>query len=340
MKSRFQLPSFDDGPGQAMEELQHGQQPARSKTSPARAAAVPFRSRRPVYKRLFYRESWCAWIFIAPALLGFSLFYLLPCVRAFYISLTDWNLLRPASFIGLTNYFRLWGDAKFWDSMRITILYAVYSIPLQTALGLVLAVLLSQRRKSVVLRSFIIAPFLIANVIAAIIWWWMLDPLLGWGNAVLQWLGFGKIAFFSDQHLALPTIAAVNIWRHLGFVALLFYTGMQTIPGDIYEAARIEGVTAWQRFWHITLPLLRPTLVFVLVTSVIGSFQVFDTIAVTTLGGPVNATRTIVWYIYESAFVNFHMGYATTMSCALFASLALVTLVQMRILRSSHSEVR
>jgi multiple sugar transport system permease protein len=161
----------------------------------------------------------------------------------------------------------------------------IYNIPTQTAIGLLLAVLLSQLRRSVAIRSIILAPYLIANVIAAIIWFWMLDPLLGFGNVVLQAVGAGRIAFFSDQHLALPTIAAVNIWRHMGLVAILFYTGIQTISQDIYEAARIEGAGPWKNFSRITLPLLRPTLVFVLITSIIGSFQVFDSIAVTTLGG-------------------------------------------------------
>jgi multiple sugar transport system permease protein len=288
---------------------------------------------------MFYKDSLCAWIFIAPALLGFTVFYLVPCVRAIYISLTDWNLLRPPKFVGTANYSRLWTDTNFWNSMGRTLLYVLYNIPLQTMVGLLLAVLLHRIGRSVVLRSVILTPYLIANVIAAILWFWMLDPLLGFGNAVLQSLGFGRISFFSDQHLALPTIAAVNIWRHMGFVALLFYTGMQGIPRDIYEAARIEGAGPWRSFWNITLPLLRPTLVFVLVTSIIGSFQVFDSIAVTTLGGPVNATRTIVWYIYESSFVNFRMGYASAMSCALFVSLAVVTIVQMRILRSSQSDL-
>jgi multiple sugar transport system permease protein len=295
--------------------------------------------RRPFYRALFYRESICGWVFIAPAFLGFTVFYLVPCVRAVYVSLTDWNLLRPSKFIGSANYSRLWSDPNFWNSMRVTVLYVLYNIPLQTAIGLVLAVLLHRLGRSVALRSVILAPYLIANVIAAILWFWMLDPLLGFCNALLHSLGFGTIPFFSDQRLALPTIAAVNIWRHMGFVALLFYTGIQGIPQNIYEAARIEGAGPWKTFWNVTLPLLRPTLVFVLVTSVIGSFQVFDSIAVTTLGGPVNSTRTIVWYIYESSFENFRMGYASAMSCALFVSLAVVTAAQMRILRSNQSDL-
>ena len=295
--------------------------------------------RRPFFRGLLYKDAVSAWIFIAPALIGFTVFYLVPCIRAIYISLTDWNLLRPAKFIGSANYSRLWSDPNFWNSMRVTVLYVLYNIPLQTVVGLLLAALLHRLGRSVALRSVILAPYLIANVIAAILWFWMLDPLLGFINAVLQSMGIGRIPFFSDEQLALPTIAAVNIWRHMGFVALLFYTGMQAIPRDIYEAARIEGAGGWKSFWNITLPLLRPTLVFVLVTSIIGSFQVFDTIAVTTLGGPVNSTRTIVWYIYESSFVNFRMGYASAMSCALFVSLAVVTKVQMRILRSGQSEL-
>lgn len=263
----------------------------------------------------------------------------MPAFRALYISLTDWNLLRAPKFIGWANFPKLWNDAAFWNSMKVTLLYVIYNIPIQTVIGLLLAALLARLGRSVALRSIILAPYLIANVIAAIIWFWMLDPLLGFGNAVLQWIGIGRIAFFTDQQLALPTVALVNIWRHMGLTALLFYTGMQAIPKDIYEAARIEGAGPWRNFFGITLPLIRPTMVFVLVTSIIGSFQVFDTIAVTTLGGPNYATRTIVWYIYENGFVNFRMGYASALSCALFVCLAIVTVVQMRIMRSGQSDL-
>jgi multiple sugar transport system permease protein len=307
-------------------------------SSAQRPDAVPRRSFS-FLRAIRFKESYCAWLFIAPALLGFFTFYLMPAFRALYISLTDWNLLRAPKFIGPANFSKLWNDQSFWNSMKVTLLYVIYNIPIQTVIGLLLAVLLARLSRSVILRSIILAPYLIANVITAIIWFWMLDPLLGFGNTVLQWIGIGRIPFFTDQHLALPTIAVVNIWRHLGLTALLFYTGIQAIPRDIYEAARIEGAGPWRSFVGITLPLIRPTFVFVLVTSIIGSFQVFDTIAVTTLGGPNYATRTIVWYIYENGFVNFRMGYASALSCALFVCLAIVTLVQMRILRSGQSDL-
>src|SRR6201997_2365775 len=253
-------------------------------------------------RRLVDNEAFCGLLFVGPALVGFTLFYLLPTIRAFYIGLTNWNLLRAPKFLGFDNYARLFNDGKFWSSIWVTFLYVLYNIPIQTVIGLLIAVLLKRLTGSVVIRSVMLAPFLISNVIAALIWFWMLDPVLGFVNFLLQAVGLGSHAFFSDEHLALPTIAAINIWRHMGYAALLFYTGLQSIPEHLYEAARIEGASQWTMFTAITLPLLRPTVVFVLVTSVIGSFQIFDTIAVTTQGGPGTATQTIVWYIYQEAF--------------------------------------
>ena len=290
-------------------------------------------------KRLTESEAFCGLLFVAPALIGFTVFYLLPTIRAFYIGLTNWNLLRAPKFLGLENYARLLGDERFWSSMWTTVLYVLYNIPIQTVLGLLIAVLMKRLTGSVFIRSVMLAPFLISNVIAAMIWFWMLDPVLGFINFLLQAVGLGSHAFFSNESLALPTIAAINIWRYTGYTALLFYTGLQSIPEHLYEAARIEGATQWRMFRSITLPLLRPTMVFVLVTSIIGSFQIFDTIAVTTQGGPGTATRTIVWYIYQEAFMSMRMGYASAMSTVLFLFLIIVTLVQMRVLRSGESDL-
>jgi multiple sugar transport system permease protein len=182
-------------------------------------------------------------------------------------------------------------------------------------------------------------PFLVSNVIAAMIWFWLLDPVLGFGNTLLTAAGLDRQAFLSDTALALPSLAVINIWRHVGFNALLFYTGLQSIPRHLYEAASLEGAGRWCVFQRVTLPLLRPILVFVLVTSVIGSFQIFDTIAVTTQGGPGFATETLMWYVYQSAFGSFRMGYASAMSVVLFAGLMAVTAVQMRVLRADHSDL-
>lgn len=276
---------------------------------------------------------------MAPALLGFLAFFLLPTARAFYIGLTEWTLLSPPRFVGLENFRRMATDPAFWDSLRVTVVYVLLNIPLQVALALGLALLLDRFGRSVAWRSVMLFPFLISGVVAAMIWFWLLDPALGFGNAVLESLGFRRHGFFSDVSQALPTVAAVNVWRHVGFNALLLYTGLQAIPAYLVEAARVEGAGAMRVFYHVTLPLLRPILVFVIVTSVIGSFQIFDTIAVTTEGGPGTATRTIVWYIYLTGFGSFRMGYASAMSCVLFVGLVLVTAVQMRVLRAGETDL-
>lgn len=303
---------------------------------PATSSGPPRRRRR---TRFTSSQTFCGFVFITPALIGFTFFYLLPTIRAFYIGLTNWSLLRAPKWVGLDNYLRLFQDEKFWKSIWVTFLYVLYNIPVQTVLGLLIAVLLKRLTGSVFVRSVMLTPFLISNVIAAMIWFYMFDPVLGFVNVILKSVGLGTHSFFSDPNLALPTIAFINVWRHMGYTALLFYTGLQSIPEHLYEAARIEGSSEWRTFRSITLPLLRPVLVFVLVTSVIGSFQIFDTIAVTTQGGPGTSTRTILWYIYQEGFVSMRMGYASAMSTVLFLGLVLVTLVQMRVLRSGESDL-
>jgi multiple sugar transport system permease protein len=294
----------------------------------------------PIVRRFRIKpESLTGWLFIAPAMVGFILFYAVPTVRAFGIGLTRWSLLTPAEYTGLDNYRDMWADERFWESLRVTFLYVLYNIPLQTAFALALAVALNRFGRSVAVRAAILAPFLISNVIAATVWFWLLDPILGFGNAMLEAVGIPRQAFFSDGALALPTVAAINIWRHVGFNALIFYTGLQAIPRHLYEAASLEGAGPWRTFRLVTLPLLRPITVFVVVTSVIGSFQIFDTVAVTTQGGPGTSTQTIMWYIYQTAFGRLRMGYASAMSVVLFLGLVAITLVQLRTMRAGESEL-
>jgi multiple sugar transport system permease protein len=285
------------------------------------------------------RANLVGWAFVLPALIGFTLFYLLPIFRAVEISFTDWNLLRPGKWVGVANYIKIWNDKNFWHAMKVTLLYVLYNIPLQTALALAIAVLADRLSQSVVLRAVIVAPYLISNVVAAMVWLLMLDPLLGMTNAFIRWIGGDQVPFLTSPNYALMSVAGISIWRHVGFTALLFYTGLKSIPQYLYEAARLEGASEWKQFRYITLPLLRPVLAFILVTSVIGSFQVFDVIAVTTTGGPADATRVILYYIYENAFRFNKMGYASALSVVLFVLLIGVTLIQMRALRGSESDL-
>jgi multiple sugar transport system permease protein len=206
-------------------------------------------------------------------------------------------------------------------------------------LALVIAVLADRLAKSVTLRVIIIAPFLVSGVVATMIWMLMLDPLLGMTNAFLNLIGVPSQPFLNSPDQAIMSVAGISIWRHVGFTALLLYAGLQSIPSSVYEAAKIDGASERTIFFKITLPLLRPVLAFVLITSVIGSFQIFDVIAIGTTGGPVNSTRVLLWYIYENAFKYNRMGFASAVSVVLFVALILITIVQMRVMRAGHSDL-
>jgi multiple sugar transport system permease protein len=285
------------------------------------------------------RETGVALLFLSPALLGFLVFFLWPTLRGFYLSLTEYSLLQPPEFIGLDNYQELVKDPQFWNSLKVTLEYVFINIGLQTTLALGLAVLLHRLTASTLLRGVVLLPYLIANVVVALLWYWMADYNLGVLNQVLGWLNIGPIAFFGDSNLAIPTIAFVNVWRHLGYTALLIFAGLQTIPKDVYEAASMDGATEWQTFRRITMPLLRPMLFLVLMLTVIGSWQIFDTVAVTTRGGPVNATRVIQYYIYDRAFTRYDFGYASAVSVVLFFILAGVAFAQFRLMRADESDL-
>lgn len=285
------------------------------------------------------REALYAWAFVAPSLIGFLVFFAVPSVRGLLMSFTNWDLLRPAKFVGVANYVRLFGDADFRHALKVTGYYVLMNIPIQTMLALGIAVMMDKFSKSTVIRGILVLPWLLPNIVVALIWLWLLDPTMGFLNQIIMGLGFQRQPFLGSIDQAMPTIAAINIWRHAGYTAILIYAGLQTIPKEVYEAAAIDGANERQMFFGITIPLLRPVLVFVLVTTIIGSFQIFDTIAITTKGGPVDATRVVYWYIYEYAFVRFKMGYATTISVALFAILITITFIQMRYFNANSSDL-
>ena len=285
------------------------------------------------------RETLAAWLFILPSMIGFIIFYAMPAVRGVLISFTDWDLLTPANPVGLANYQKLISDSDFWQALLVTLSYVVINIFFQTVLAVLIAVMMDRLTQSILVRGTLILPYLLSNVVVALLWLWILDPSLGILNVFLEFIGIGTQPFLGSPDQAIASIAGINIWRHMGYTALLVFAGLQTIPKDIYQAAAIDGASEWRIFWSMTLPLLRPVLVFVLVITVIGSFQVFDTIAVTTTGGPANATRVIVWYIYEFAFQRFDMGYATTISVALFLILVVITYIQMHLMRAGESDL-
>jgi multiple sugar transport system permease protein len=307
---------------------------------PAHIGAQPKLYKRPNAFSVTRRaETLTALGLVLPAFIGFLIFYAWPTLRAIEISLTDWNMLRAPKFIGLDNYAAMLHDGKFWNGMKLSAFYVLLNIPLQTVLGLFLAVAMDRLTRSLFVKSIVLLPYLLSNVLVALIWLWMLDPLLGVVDHGITALGLPGQPFFGGVDQAMLTVAGVNIWRHMGLVAMLFLAGLQNIPRHLYEAASLEGATEWQMFKRVTLPLLRPVMVFVLVTSVTGSFQIFDTIAVTTAGGPLDATRVIVYYIVQNAFSFYKMGYASALSMTLCVVMLLYTVFQMRVMRANENDL-
>ena len=280
-----------------------------------------------------------ALFFIFPAMIGFVLFYLVPTVRGVYLSFTEYSILGDPTWIGVKNYTAMLGDELFWNAMGVTVQYVGLNIGFQTVIALGLALLMHRVAKSTFIRGALLLPFLVANVIVALLWFWMLDYQIGIVNEIINWMGLPRIAFFGSEQWAIPTIAAVNVWRHMGYTALLLFAGLQSIPNHVYEVASLDGASPTRTFWSITMPLLRPVMVLVLVVTVIGSFQVFDTVAVTTGGGPINASRVIQMYIYQKAFGESDFGYASALSVILFLILALVAFVQMKFLKGNESDL-
>ena len=279
-------------------------------------------------------------LFILPALIGFGAFFVWPTIRGIYLSFTNYDGgNRAPRWVGFDNYVDLFSDKVLGKSLLVTLEYVVINIVLQTILAIGIAVLMQRVAKSTLVRGILLMPYFIANVIVALVWFWMLDPNLGILNRFLEGIGLNGQSWFGSSALVIPTIALVNVWRHMGYTALLIFAGLQTIPGSVYEAASLDGAGEVKQFFKITMPLLRPVLVLVLITTVTGSFQVFDTVSVTSKGGPANASNVIQYYIVDQAFNRSHFGYGAAMSVLLFLILVVVAIVQFRVLRGQESDL-
>jgi multiple sugar transport system permease protein len=314
--------------------------------APAVQARPSFLGRR----RGARREGWVAAVFLLPSFLGFLVFYVVPSIKALYVSFTDYSFYSPPGailgrpgghWVGGQNYQALVHDPLFWNALRVTGEYVAINIAAQTTLALILAVLMDRLTKSAAVRGILILPWLIPNVMVALVFQWIVDHDLGVLNGMLGSLGFAHLGFLDSSSQAIPTVALINTWRNTGYTALLLFAGLQMIPKTLYEAAAIDGATEFKLFTRVTLPLLRPVLALVLIVSIIGSFQVFDTIAVSEnpIGGPVNATRVIYVWIYQNAWQFGKVGYASAMAVVLAGILLVITLAQMRLLRASESDL-
>jgi multiple sugar transport system permease protein len=289
-----------------------------------------------------WKETLIAWLFITPSLAGILIFVIVPTLRGFYLSLTDSDLLSHANFIGLQNYVHLLHDPQFWRSLQITTEYVLLNIPLQTLLALILAMAMWRLTKSVFVRAVIFLPYLVPMLMVTLVWMTIMHYDFGPINGLIK-VVFGSNARidFLGKALIIPSLAFINTWRHVGYVSLLIFAGLQTIPLEVYEAAAIDGASEWKTFWSITLPLLRPVMVFVLITSLVGAFQVYDSVAVAAVpsGGPGDATRVIFWYVVNLAFTRFQMGYAATIAVALFLISSAIAWINLKYLRANQSDL-
>jgi multiple sugar transport system permease protein len=295
----------------------------------------PRKQRQGTWDRM--RRAWDAYLFLAPGLILFSLFTVFALGFAFYLTFHEWNIIEPDKpFIGLENYADMIHDEGFRRSVINTVYFTGASVPLSMAIGLGLALLLNQAiRMRGLLRTLFFLPQVTPFVVIAIIWKWLYNGDYGLFNYYLlkTTLISEPLLWLSDKDLAMPAVILMSVWAGVGFSMVVYLAGLQAVPEELHEAAKMDGAGAFRRLRHVTLPQLAPTTLFLLVMGIIGSFQIFTQIFVMTRGGPVDRTTTMVYYIYEAAFKFYDMGYASTLAWALFAMLFVFTLLQLRLYR-------
>ena len=273
--------------------------------------------------------------FILPSLAGVILFLLLPVVVVLLLSFVKWNFLQPPKWAGFSNFVTMTTDDHVFHALLVSAYYVLWNIPIQTVVALGLAILLNRSLPGMgVYRALFVLPYMSTPVAMAVVWGWLFNGQNGMINHLLSLAGITGPNWLGDQATALPVVAMIATWQYVGYNMLFFLAGLQTIPPQLYEAAGIDGASAWSQFRRITLPLLNSTMLFVLVTDVIGSFQVFDQVYVLTQGGPGSATNVINYQIYTTAFQNFDVGSASAMSLLLFGVILLVTFIQFRFFRN------
>jgi multiple sugar transport system permease protein len=283
--------------------------------------------------RRSHQLGWLA-LFLLPGLGGLLIFTILPILASLALTLFQWDLLTPPRFIGLDNYGKLLGDRDFWAALRHTLAFILGYLPLVLILGLGVALALNKPLRGIALiRTAFFLPVVSSWVAVALLWSWLFNPRYGLINYALGLVGIHGPGWLFDPRWAMPAIVLTSVWKDLGFVVVIFLAGLQAIPQDYYEAAGLDGAGRWAKLRFITLPLLRPTTFFVTIISLINSFQVFDQVWVMTEGGPAGATSVLVEQVVRHAFSYGEMGYAATISWAIFALVFIATLIQFSLQR-------
>ncbi|MGD6964481.1 carbohydrate ABC transporter permease [Fictibacillus phosphorivorans] len=281
-------------------------------------------------------KGWKKWLvisfFLLPNFIGFLVFIGIPILTSLGLSFTKWDLLSTPEFIGLDNYKGIIEDAEFWSALKNTLLFIVAYLPTVLIVALGIAMLLNKNMKGrAFFRAAYFIPVVSSWVAVSLIWKWLFNPTYGLVNYFLSWFGIIGPDWLQDPQWAMIAVVLTSVWKDTGFVMVLFLAGLQNISETYYEAAEIDGASPFKKFLHITIPLLTPTTFFILIISLINSFQVFDQIMIMTEGGPAGSTTVLVQKIYNHAFRYFEMGYASAVSWVLFLIIFVVTLVQNRL---------
>ncbi|GAA1823772.1 carbohydrate ABC transporter permease [Agromyces salentinus] len=294
---------------------------------------------RPAGRASRRREAIAGLLFVLPTIVIFVVFKFIPIGGAGAMSLTQYRLNGDVTFLGAENYTRLFADPHFWQSLGVTIGYVCIFVPLIIVVSLAAGLLLNRLvRASSLFRALLFVPYLSSFVLAGIIWKWIFaadGPL----NAALDGIGLGPVPFLTgDAWLVLASLAMVAAWKGFGYSMLIFLAGLKAQPAEVHEAARIDGAGAWKSFWHITLPLLKPVVFFVLVIETIVGFQVFDTIYVMTGGGPARASYSLIYFLFDQGFRFFDFGYAAAIGIVLFVIVLILSLIQRRFFEGKEDQ--
>ena len=274
---------------------------------------------------------------ISPYLLHVLVFVLFPVGFSVFLSFHEWNIIGPMNYVGTANYEKLFLDQYFIKSLRNTLVFLAIHIPLQIMVALGLAVILNEK---IWFRAFFrgafFMPVVVSGVVVTILWQQLYGYEMGSINTFLMWLGFDRVGWLIDPVWAMPSIAIMATWKNVGLYVILFLVGLQSVPKSLYEASELEGATRWQQFWHITLPVINPTVIMVMILSTIGGFSLFIEPYVMTGGGPLNSTLSSVLYIYKQGFFYYHMGYAATLGLILALIILTVVFIQRMVIEKKQ----
>lgn len=272
------------------------------------------------------RRTVTGYLFISPFILGFLLWFLIPALTAVWLTFTDWNLIRPPRYVGLDNILQLGRDSLFWQSLKVTTLFTLASVPVGLVVSFLLALLMNTRVRGISLfRTIYYLPSIVPAVASAVLWAWIFNTDFGLANVVLTAVGLPKIQWLQDPDWALPALILMSLWG-LGATMVIYLAGLQGIPAVFYEAAEIDGAGRWAQLRHITIPLMSPVIFFNLIIGIIGTFQVFTAGFLITDGGPQNSTLFYVLYLYRNGFEFLKMGYSAALAWVLFFIIMALTL--------------